>query len=299
MAERRPDWLKVKFTLGPNYRQVKGLLRGMTLHTVCEEANCPNVGECFENRTATFLILGRICTRNCRFCNVATGRPSEVDLEEPRRVAEAVQALGLRHVVVTSVTRDDLADGGASVFAATIRRVRETSPTCGVEVLIPDFRGSPEALATVMAAHPDILNHNVETVPRLYKRVRPQANYERSLELLRRAKEMDSSVLTKSGVMVGLGETWDELVATMADLQRVGCDILTIGQYLSPSTEHLPIERFYTPEEFRRLKEEGERLGLRHVESAPLVRSSYHAGRQAAELASNAPTMAQPGTYEG
>ncbi len=291
MAERRPDWLKVKFTLGPNYRQVKGLLRGMTLHTVCEEANCPNIGECFESRTATFLILGRICTRNCRFCNVETGRPSELDTEEPARVAEAARALGLRHVVITSVTRDDLTDGGASVFAATIRRLRETSPACGIEVLIPDFRGSREALALVMAARPDILNHNLETVPRLYKRVRPQANYERSLELLRRAKDMGSGVLTKSGVMVGLGETWDELLATMADLQRVGCDILTIGQYLSPSAEHLPIERFYTPEEFRQLKAEGERLGLRHVESAPLVRSSYHAGRQAEELASNAPIM--------
>lgn len=285
MTQRRPDWLKVKLTLGPNYRQVKGLLRGMTLHTVCEEAQCPNIGECFERRTATFLILGRVCTRNCRFCAVETGRPSELDLEEPERVAGAVQKLGLRYVVVTSVTRDDLADGGAGVFAATIRRVREASPHTGIEVLIPDFGGKRESLAAVMAARPDILNHNVETVPRLYRRVRPQANYERSLELLRRAKEIDSTVLTKSGIMVGVGETWDEMVSLMGDLHTVGCDILTIGQYLAPSAEHLPIDRYYTPEEFAQLKVEGERIGLRHVESAPLVRSSYHAGRQAEELA--------------
>ena len=285
MAERRPDWLKVKFTLGPNYRRVKGLLRGMTLHTVCEEAQCPNIGECFESRTATFLILGRVCTRNCRFCAVQTGRPTELDEEEPLRVAEAARELGLRHVVVTSVTRDDLADGGASVFAATIRRLREACPACSVEVLIPDFGGSREALATVMAARPEILNHNVETVPRLYRRVRPQADYARSLEVLRRAKEIEPDVLTKSGVMVGLGETRDELVATMRDLHGVGCDILTIGQYLSPSPRHLPVERYYRPEEFRELKEEAERLGLRHVESSPLVRSSYHAGRQVEELA--------------
>lgn len=284
MAQRRPDWLKVKFALGPNYRQVKGLLRGMDLHTVCEEANCPNIGECFESRTATFLILGRVCTRNCRFCAVETGKPSELDLEEPARVAEAVRELGLRYVVVTSVTRDDLADGGASVFAATIRRVRESSPHTGIEVLIPDFKGSATALAQVMVARPDILNHNLETVPRLYRQVRPQADYARSLEVLRRAKEMDATVLTKTGIMVGVGERWEEITALMSDLVGVGCDILTIGQYLSPSAAHLPVDRFYTPDEFRQLKVEGERLGLRHVEAAPLVRSSYHAGQQAEAL---------------
>ncbi|MHB1416412.1 MAG: lipoyl synthase [Chloroflexota bacterium] len=285
MSATRPDWLKVRFSSGPNYQQVKSLLRGMTLHTVCEEAQCPNIGECFESRTATFLILGRVCTRNCRFCAVESGRPAGLDEEEPARVAKAVADLGLRYVVVTSVTRDDLPDGGAEIFAETIRRVRETQPACGIEVLIPDFLGSETALATVVKAKPDILNHNIETVPRLYRRARPQANYERSLALLKRVKKIDPSVLGKSGIMVGLGETWDELLATMADLVAVGCDILTIGQYLSPSPQHLPIERYYTPEEFRRLKEEGERLGLRHVESAPLVRSSYHAGRQAEELA--------------
>ncbi|MDA8218542.1 MAG: lipoyl synthase [Dehalococcoidales bacterium] len=285
MSATRPDWLKVRFSSGPNYQQVKSLLRGMTLHTVCEEAQCPNIGECFESRTATFLILGRVCTRNCRFCAVEPGRPEGLDEEEPERVAKAVADLGLRYVVVTSVTRDDLPDGGAGIFAATIRRVRTAEPGCGIEVLIPDFLGSEEALATVVKARPDILNHNIETVPRLYRRARPQANYERSLTVLRHVKEIDPSVLGKSGIMVGLGETWDELSATMGDLVAVGCDILTIGQYLSPSPQHLPIERYYTPEEFRRLKEEGERLGLRHVESAPLVRSSYHAGRQAEELA--------------
>jgi lipoyl synthase len=286
MATKRPDWLKVRFSLGPNYQDVKGLLRGMTLHTVCEEANCPNIGECFESRTATFLILGRVCTRDCRFCAVETGRPDGLDEDEPERVAEAVQRLGLRYVVITSVTRDDLPDGGAAIFAATIRRVHEVSPGCGVEVLIPDFKGESEALATVLAAKPDILNHNLETVPSLYPRVRPQANYARSLELLRRVKESDTGVLSKSGIMVGLGETWEEVLALMADLAAIDCDILTVGQYLSPSAQHLPIERYYAPEEFARLKAEGERLGLRHVEAAPLVRSSYHAGQQADHLTS-------------
>ena len=288
MAVKRPDWLKVRFSNGPNYQEVKGLLRGLTLHTVCEEAHCPNIGECFESRTATFLILGGVCTRNCRFCAVQHGRPEGLDVGEPERVAEAVRYLGLRYVVVTSVTRDDLPDGGAGIFAATIRKVREASPACGIEVLVPDFGGSREALAEVMAARPDILNHNVETVPSLYRRVRPQASYPRSLGVLRRAKELDSSVLTKSGVMVGVGETREELRTLMSDLVSVGCDILTIGQYLAPSAQHLPIERYYTPEEFGQLKEEGERLGLRHVESSPLVRSSYHAGRQASALSGSA-----------
>ncbi|MCL5108845.1 MAG: lipoyl synthase [Chloroflexi bacterium] len=288
MAVKRPDWLKVRFSNGPNYQEVKGLLRGMALHTVCEEAHCPNIGECFESRTATFLILGNVCSRGCRFCAVEHGRPSGLDEEEPARVAEAVRQLSLRYVVVTSVTRDDLPDGGAAIFAATIREVRLASPDCGIEVLIPDFGGSREALAAVMAARPDILNHNVETVPGLYRRVRPQADYARSLALLGRAKEMDASVFTKSGVMVGVGETWDQLLALMADLAAVGCDILTIGQYLAPSSRHLPIERYYAPEEFAALKAEGERLGLRHVEAAPLVRSSYHAGHAASALTGEA-----------
>ncbi|MDA8216350.1 MAG: lipoyl synthase [Dehalococcoidales bacterium] len=288
MAVKRPDWLKVRFSNGPNYQEVKGLLRGMALHTVCEEAHCPNIGECFESRTATFLILGNVCSRGCRFCAVEHGRPSGLDEEEPARVAEAVRQLSLRYVVVTSVTRDDLPDGGAAIFAATIREVRRASPDCGIEVLIPDFGGSREALAAVMAARPDILNHNVETVPGLYRRVRPQADYARSLALLGRAKEMDASVFTKSGVMVGVGETWDQLLALMADLAAVGCDILTIGQYLAPSSRHLPIERYYAPEEFAALKAEGERLGLRHVEAAPLVRSSYHAGHAASALTGEA-----------
>jgi lipoyl synthase len=284
MAVKRPDWLKVRFSNGPHYQEVKDLLRGMTLHTVCEEAHCPNIGECFESRTATFLILGSVCSRACRFCAVEHGRPAGLDEEEPARVAEAVRQLGLRYVVVTSVTRDDLPDGGAGIFAATIREVRQASPHCGIEVLIPDFAGSRAALAAVMAARPDILNHNVETVPALYRRVRPQADYARSLALLARAKEMDAGVLTKSGVMVGVGETWEQLLGLMGDLAAVGCDILTVGQYLAPSARHLPIERYYTPEEFAGLKVEGERLGLRHVEAAPLVRSSYHAGHTAAFL---------------
>lgn len=280
MSNRRPDWLKARLRLGPNYRHVTDLLRGLTLHTVCEEAHCPNMGECFESGTATFLILGRVCTRDCRFCAVEGGRPSDVDQREPERVAEVVRRLGLRHVVVTSVTRDDLPDGGAGIFAATIERVRAGSPGCGIEVLIPDFAGAREPLVAVVRARPDVLNHNLETVPRLYPRVRPRADYARSLELLRRAKEADAGLLTKSGLMVGLGEEHDEIVATLADLRAVGCDIVTIGQYLSPSREHLPVERYYHPDEFARLKEEGERLGLRHVEAAPLVRSSYHAGEQ-------------------
>jgi lipoic acid synthetase len=278
----RPEWLKVRATLGENYRQLKGLLRGLGLHSVCEEARCPNIYECFEARTATFLILGDICTRRCSFCAIANGRPTGLDREEPERVARAAKVLGLRHIVLTSVTRDDLADGGAAIFGETILRLRKSVPNCSVEVLIPDFGGSRSALEQVMAARPDILNHNVETVPRLYRRVRPSARYFRSLELLQRAGERDRSVLTKSGLMVGLGETWDEIVGVLADLCRVDCDIATIGQYLRPTTarRHLPVEKYYTPAEFQRLEEKALALGFRAVESGPLVRSSYHARNQ-------------------
>jgi lipoic acid synthetase len=282
----RPEWLKVRATLGENYRQIRGLLHGLGLHTVCEEALCPNIYECFEARTATFLILGDVCTRRCSFCAIANGRPAGLDREEPQRVARAAKVLGLRHVVVTSVTRDDLPDGGAAIFAETIVKLREFVPDCNVEVLIPDFGGSRSALDRVMAARSDILNHNVETVPRLYRRVRPSARYYRSLELLERAKGIDASVLTKSGLMVGLGETWDEILAVLADLRRSGCDIATIGQYLRPTNaqRHLPVERYYTPAEFQRLKEEALALGFRAVESGPLVRSSYHARDQVEAL---------------
>jgi lipoic acid synthetase len=247
---------------------------------VCEEARCPNVGECFENGTATFLILGDVCTRACAFCAVTSGRPTALDAAEPLKVARAASRLGLRHAVVTSVTRDDLPDGGASIFAATIGAVRRLSPGTSVEVLIPDFQGSHDALAAVMAARPDVLNHNLETVPRLYRRVRPKAVYARSLGLLARVAEMDGDVITKSGLIVGLGEERDELLTVMADLVAVGCRVLTIGQYLQPTARHLPVARYYHPDEFAELAGEGRRLGFRHVESGPLVRSSYHAERQ-------------------
>ena len=284
----RPEWLKVRATLGENYRQLKGLLRGLGLHSVCEEALCPNIYECFEARTATFLILGDVCTRRCLFCAIANGRPLGLDREEPRRVARAARVLGLRHIVVTSVARDDLADGGAAIFAETIVKLRESVADCSVEVLIPDFGGSRSALEQVIAARPDILNHNVETVPRLYRRVRPSARYYRSLELLQRAKEMDNSVLTKSGLMVGLGENWDEILAVLGDLRQADCDIATIGQYLRPTSgqRHLPVARYYTPAEFQRFKEEALALGFRAVESGPLVRSSYHARNQVESLRS-------------
>jgi len=276
---RLPPWLKVRAPGGQGYLRVKGLLRRAALHTVCEEAACPNIGECFEAGTATFLILGDICTRACRFCAIATGRPEPVDAEEPRRVAETVALLGLRHAVITSVTRDDLPDGGAGVFAATIREIHGLSPSTSIEVLIPDLRGDWQALALIAAASPDVLNHNVETVPRLYRTVRPQAVYSRSLELLRRAKALRADMATKSGVMVGLGEEPSEVRQTMVDLRDAGCDILTLGQYLRPSVKHLPVERFYPPEEFESLASEARALGFRHVESGPLVRSSYRASR--------------------
>lgn len=279
---RLPQWLRVRFPGGQEYLRVQNLLRDAALHTVCEEAHCPNIGECFGSGTATFLILGDICTRNCRFCAVKHGRPLPADPEEPERLAQVVKTLGLRHAVVTSVTRDDLADGGAWIFAQTIIKIKEYCPDCRVEVLIPDFRGSQEALQAVMRACPDILNHNLETVPRLYPQVRPQADYRRSLLVLDGARKMNGRVLTKSGIMVGLGERWEEIVEVMTDLRSVDCGILTIGQYLRPSAEHLPITKFYTPEEFAELELEGKRLGFKFVESGPLVRSSYHAARHTA-----------------
>ncbi|HZG84589.1 lipoyl synthase [Paenibacillus sp.] len=281
--ERKPEWLKIDLVSGEkfaNFKEIKSMMRSKTLHTVCEEAKCPNIHECWANRTATFMILGDICTRACRFCAVKTGLPTELDLAEPERVAEAAEQMGLRHCVVTSVARDDLADGGASIFAGTIRAIRERLPMCGVEVLIPDFLGRAESLYTVLDAKPDILNHNVETVERLSDRVRSKAKYRRSLELLQRSKEYAPNIRTKSSIMIGVGETVEEILATMDDLRAVGCDILTIGQYLQPTKQHLYVEKYYTPEEFAMLKEEGKSRGFAHVESGPLVRSSYHAHEQ-------------------
>jgi len=282
---QRPDWLRVRLPGGPNYSELKEIMRGLNLHTVCEEAHCPNIGECWEARTGTFMILGDTCTRACGFCAVKTGRPTTLDLGEPARVAEAIERMGLKHAVITSVNRDELEDGGASIFAATIQQVRRRLPECGVEVLIPDFMGSEDALATVMRARPDILNHNVETVPRLYPQVRPKGRYPRSLELLQRAKRMDATVFTKSGIMLGLGEDLDEVVQVFRDLRAHDVEILTVGQYLRPSPNHLPIARYVTPAEFADLKEEALTLGFRHVESGPLVRSSYHAASQVPDRA--------------
>lgn len=281
--QRKPDWLKIKLVSeqeAQHFKEIKQMMRSKTLHTVCEEAKCPNLHECWASRTATFMILGDICTRACRFCAVNSGLPTELDLQEPERVAEAAEQMGLRHCVITSVARDDLADGGAQIFAMTIRAVKERLPFCDVEVLIPDFQGNWDALYTVLDAKPHVLNHNVETVERLSDRVRAKAKYRRSLELLKRSKEYSPKIPTKSSIMVGVGETWDEILQTMDDLRAVECDILTIGQYLQPSTKHLPVERYYTPEEFDRLREEGMKRGFSHVESGPLVRSSYHAREQ-------------------
>ncbi|MGQ9581000.1 MAG: lipoyl synthase [Armatimonadota bacterium] len=275
-ARNRPPWLFVKAPSGANYEELRRLVETARLHTVCQSASCPNIGECWHARTATFMILGDVCTRNCRFCAVTCGMPSAPDPDEPRRVAEAVAHLQLRHVVITSVTRDDLPDGGASMFAETIRVIHENVSGCSVEVLIPDFGGNWNALDVVMKASPEVLNHNMETVARLYPSIRPQAVYERSLELLRRAA---GRARTKSGLMVGVGETWDEIIQTMCDLRRVGCEILTIGQYLAPSREHAPIDRFYTPEEFAELKKIGMSMGFLQVVSGPLVRSSYRASK--------------------
>lgn len=275
----KPMWLKARLPGGPNYLRLKALSKELRLHTVCEEAHCPNIGECWGAGTLTFMILGRVCTRNCGFCAVTFGKPPAYDREEPDRVAKAVGRLGLAHVVVTSVARDDLPDGGAEIFAETIRKIREHDPKVGIEVLIPDFRGSRPCLATVIAARPDVLNHNIETVARLQTVVRPSARYERSLSVLRMAKELAGGVLTKSGIMLGLGEDWAEIVQTMADLRRVECDILTIGQYLRPSPQHFPLMKYYAPEEFADLKRIGLGMRFRHVEAGALVRSSYHAER--------------------
>jgi lipoyl synthase len=280
MPTRRPDWLRVRIPTGENYEDLKRLMRSKALHTVCEEARCPNIGECWGHRTATFMILGSVCTRSCGFCAVATGRPMALDWEEPKRVAEAVAQMGLRHVVLTSVNRDEQRDGGATIFASTIRWVRRLNPGCAVEVLTPDFKGDRAALQTLMDARPDVYSHNVETIARLHKRVRPQARYERSLQVLRWAKEMYPETPTKTGFMLGLGETREELSELMRDIRAADVDILTIGQYLQPTQEHLPIERYWTPDEFADLKREGMALGFRHVESGPLVRSSYHAWDQ-------------------
>jgi len=280
----KPAWLHVRAPMGESYQWVKKLMRTEHLHTVCEEANCPNIGECWGMRTATFLILGDTCTRNCRFCQVATGRPGPLDPEEPNHVAESVRAMNLKHAVITSVDRDDLPDGGASVFAAVIRRIREVHPGCTVEVLIPDFRGSVEALKVVMDERPDILNFNVETPARLFRVAQPQCKYEWSIGVLRNAKVLWPEAVTKSGIMVGLGEAWDELLATMRDLREIDVDILTLGQYLQPTREHLPVARFYSPDEFKQLETIGYEMGFKWVESGPLVRSSYNAAAQAEKL---------------
>ncbi len=275
---RRPPWLKAKLPGGQTYTHLRSIIDTYKLHTVCEEARCPNMGECWNAGTATFMILGDVCTRSCTFCAVKTGRPTVLDTDEPRRVAETIKLMGIKHAVITSVNRDELEDGGARIFAETIRETRQRVPDMRIEVLIPDFQGDEDALTTVLDAKPDILNHNVETVPRLYREVRPQAKYERSLQLLDRAKKRGA--VTKSGVMVGLGEEFDEIVGVMRDLRGVGCDIVTIGQYLQPTKNHHPIIRFVTPDEFLRFKQIGMDLGFGHVESGPLVRSSYHAEQQ-------------------
>jgi lipoic acid synthetase len=277
----KPDWLKVKAPGSPSYMRLKGLMRDLKLHTVCEEAHCPNIGECWTHGTATFMILGDICTRACGYCAVGHGRPQPVDAAEPARVADAVNTLGLAHVVVTSVDRDDVPDGGASVFADTICEIRRRMPSASIEVLIPDFRGRAESLYTVLDAQPDILNHNTETVPRLYRVARSGGRYNRTLELLDRSRKYTPAIATKSGIMLGLGEERDEIVRTLRDLANVGCAILTLGQYLRPSPAHLPMSRYYHPSEFAELKEIALGMGFAHVESGPLVRSSYHAHEQA------------------
>lgn len=277
----KPNWLRAKAPVGDNFHNLKKLARGLGLHTVCESAQCPNIGECWNHKTATFMLLGDICTRRCGFCAVPKGRPDAIDWQEPRRVAEAVATLGLKHAVVTSVNRDDDNIGGARIFAETIRQIRELTPDCRVEVLIPDFQGLDESLRIVLQAHPDVLNHNTETVPRLYRAVRSGARYQRSLDLLENAKKISPGVVTKSGVMVGLGESTEELVQVFRDLAARGVDILTVGQYLRPSKDHLPIARFYTPDEFIYLRDQALSFGFRHVESGPMVRSSYHAHEHA------------------
>lgn len=283
---KRPDWLKIKLPVGDNFNDVRNLMRKQKLNTVCEEANCPNIAECWNNRTATFMILGDICTRTCGFCNVKSGLPTELDLDEPGRVVDSIKELKLRHTVITSVNRDELKDGGAEIFKEVVRLCRVEAPDCTVEILIPDFRGEEHAFEIIMQSPPDILNHNLETVERLYHVVRPQAKYHRSLELIKWFKQKglsrrDGLPKTKSGLMVGIGEKPDEVIDAMNDLVSYGCDILTIGQYLQPTKQHLPVDRFVTPDEFNMYKEEGLKIGFKIVESSPLVRSSYHADEQA------------------
>jgi lipoic acid synthetase len=277
----KPEWLKARAPVGENYHELKRLARSLGLNTVCESAQCPNIGECWHHKTATFMMLGNLCTRRCGFCAVPKGRPEPIDMDEPRRVAEAVATLGLEHAVITSVNRDDDLVGGARIFAMVIAEIRRQAPGCRVEVLIPDFQGNQEAIRIVVEAQPEVMNHNTETVPRLYRVVRSGARYERSIELLRYSKTLRPGGLTKSGVMVGIGEETAELLEVFRDLAGVGCDILTIGQYLRPSRDHLVMQRFYTPDEFAFLKHEALAMGFRHVESGPLVRSSYHAQQQA------------------
>ena len=280
LPERKPGWLKVKAPGGPNYLRLKQLMRSLDLHTVCEEAHCPNVGECWEHGAATFMILGDVCTRNCAYCAVAHGRPPKFDAAEPERVGEAVAQMQLRHAVITSVDRDDLPDYGAWAFAETIRQIRSRLPECSIEVLVPDFQGDEDAIRTVLEARPDIYNHNTETVPRLYKRCRPGGRYERVMGIFRFVKAAAPDIPTKTGIILGMGETNEEVVQVMKDLRAVDVDILTLGQYLRPSDSHIALDRYVTPEEFRQLREIGMELGFRHVESGPLVRSSYHAWEQ-------------------
>jgi lipoic acid synthetase len=284
----KPEWLKARAPGGENYHDLKKLARSLNLHTVCESAHCPNIGECWNHRTATFMMLGNLCTRRCGFCAVPKGRPEAIDLDEPRRVAEAVAQLGLKFAVITSVNRDDDVLGGARMFAEVIREIRDQAPGCQVEVLIPDFQGNPEAIRIVVEARPEILNHNTESVPRLYRVVRSGARYARTLRLLEYAKELDPSIVTKSGVMVGLGEEMHELLDVYRDLAAVGTNVLTIGQYLRPSKDHLPMARIYTPDEFAYMKQQALAMGFRHVESGPLVRSSYHAHEQAGGVLASA-----------
>jgi lipoic acid synthetase len=283
-VRKRPDWVRVVAPGGPNYKNLLNLVDDLQLHTVCQSARCPNMGECWEKGTATFMILGDICTRACGFCAVKTGRPTELDWAEPERVAKAIRSLNLRHATITSVNRDELKDGGAAIFARTIEEVRKLNPQTTVEVLTPDFQGNWDALKLVLDQKPHIYNHNLETVARLHKRVRPQAKYHRSLEALRKAKEIWPEAITKTGIMLGLGETLDEVIDLMGDVVDCDVDIFTIGQYLRPSFQHLPVEKYYDPEDFARLKDEGERMGIPHVESGPLVRSSYHAREQFDDL---------------
>ena len=280
LPARKPSWLKVKAPGGENYARLKGLMRDLDLHTVCEEAHCPNVGECWEHGTATFMILGDVCTRNCGYCAVSHGRPPKYDLDEPNRVAAAIAEMKLQHAVITSVDRDDLPDYGAWIFAETIRQIQARLPGCSVEVLVPDFQGNEDSIRAVLEAEPEIYNHNTETVPRLYKRARPGGRYARVMEIFRFAKRVAPQIPTKTGIILGLGETVEEVVAVMRDLRSVDVDILTLGQYLRPSDGHLPLDRYYTPEEFRELRSIGMSMGFRHVESGPLVRSSYHAWEQ-------------------